>query len=357
MGLLRLLLAAAVVFAHTPVHNLMTGGRLAVESFFMISGFYVALVLDRNYREARDFYVNRYLRLAPVYLVVAAASLLSWGLYGVKPFAESAPPSPEWGLEALGFLLMTNVTMLFQDVTMFMCAGHGGLYWVADFRTCSPPLYGSLLVPQAWSLGIEIAFYALAPWLLRLRTRWLLAIVLASVLTKIGLYLMGFKKDPWDYRFFPSELFLFLLGAVAYRWRSFRQALRMDTWPSLKVWGLLAFALVFSRLPFSSGFYLLFLTCLFFSLPALLAFSTRHAWDRKLGELSYPLYVVHVLAISWLEHAMPENRSWAFSALALVASLIAAAALYRFVDVPMERVRSARRRKACTTPTAFSSAA
>jgi peptidoglycan/LPS O-acetylase OafA/YrhL len=357
MGLLRLLLAAAVVFAHTPVHSLITGGRLAVESFFMISGFYVALVLDRNYREARDFYVNRYLRLAPVYLAVAAVSLFSWLCYGVKPFAESAPPSPEWGLQALAFLLVTNATMFFQDMTMFMCGGNGGLYWVADFRSCSPPLYGALLVPQAWSLGIEIAFYALAPWLLRLRTRWLLAIVLASVVTKIGLYLLGFKKDPWDYRFFPSELFLFLLGTLAYRWRNSRYALRLDTLPDLKVWGMLAFALVFSHLPFSSGFYLLFLAGLFFSLPALLAFSNRHPWDRKLGELSYPLYVVHVLAISWLEHAMPESRSWTFAALALIASLIAAVALYRFIDVPMERVRSARRRKTGTVPTGLSSAA
>lgn len=357
MGLLRLLLAAAVVFAHTPVQNLITGGRLAVESFFMISGFYVALVLDRNYREARDFYVNRYLRLAPVYLVVAAAGLLSWASFGVKPFPESAPPSPGWGLGASVFLLVTNLTMFFQDLTMFMCAGSGGLYWVADFRSCSPPLYGALLVPQAWSLGIEIAFYALAPWLLRLRTNWLLCIVLASVATKIGLYLLGFKKDPWDYRFFPSELFLFLLGTVAYRWRNSKRVLLMDTWPSLKVGGLLVFALMFSRLPFSSGFYLLFLACLFICLPALLAFSNRHPWDRKLGELSYPLYVVHVLAISWLEHAMPENRSWTFSALALLASLIAAAALYRFVDVPMERVRSARRRHAGTVPVTLSSAA
>lgn len=357
MGLLRLLLAAAVVFAHTPVHNLITGGRLAVESFFMISGFYVALVLDRSYREARDFYVNRYLRLAPVYLVVAVASLMSWILYGVKPFAESAAPAPEWGTQALGFLLMTNATMIFQDVTMFMCAGSGGLYWVADFRTCSPPLYGALLVPQAWSLGVEIAFYALAPWLLRLRTRWLLVIVLASIATKVGLSFLGFRKDPWDYRFFPSELFLFLLGTVAYRWRNRWLALRMDTWPGLKVWGLLVFALVFSWLPFSSGFYLLFLVCLFFSLPALLAFSNRHRWDRKVGELSYPLYVVHVLAIAWLDHVMPDSRSWSFSAFALIASLMAAAALYRFVDVPMERVRSARRDKASTPSIGHSSVA
>lgn len=356
MGLLRLLLAAAVVFAHTPLHSALTGGRLAVESFFMISGFYVALVLDRNYRAARDFYVNRYLRLAPVYLVVAAASLLSWGLYGVKPFLESAPPAPSWGLPALGFLLMTNATMFFQDATMFMCAGDGGLSWVADFRSCSPPLYGSLLVPQAWSLGIEISFYALAPWLLRLRTRWVVAIALVSIVVKLLLYAQGFRRDPWDYRFFPSELFLFLMGALAYRWRRIGPWFSATSFATLKVWGLLGFGLVFSLLPFGSAFYFVFLTCLFFSMPALLEFSNRHVWDRKLGELSYPLYIVHVLAISWLEAALPGNRHWAFAWLALGASLAASVALYRFIDVPMERVRSERRRKAAAASIELQSA-
>ncbi|MBL8279699.1 MAG: acyltransferase [Pelomonas sp.] len=357
MGLLRLLLAAAVVFAHTPVHNLLTGGRLAVESFFMISGFYVALVLDRTYRQPRDFYINRYLRLVPVYLVVAGASLLSWTLYGVKPFPESALPASDWGSSALGFLLMTNATMFFQDMTMFMCAGGEGLSWVADFRSCSPPLYGALLVPQAWSLGIEISFYALAPWLLRMRTRWVVALALASVAVKVVLYFQGFKRDPWDYRFFPSELFLFLLGSLAYRWRDSKQWLSRDAIPGLKVWGLLAFGLAFSRLPFASGFYFVFLAALFFSLPALLAFSNRHAWDRKLGELSYPLYMVHVLAIAWLEVVIPGDRSWGFAWLAVGVSLVASAALYRFVDVPMERVRSARRRNAAPVTTEVPSAA
>jgi peptidoglycan/LPS O-acetylase OafA/YrhL len=345
MGLLRLILAAAVVFAHTPLHTALTGGRLAVEAFFMISGFYVALVLERNYRRPSDFYVNRYLRLAPIYVAVAAASLASWLLMGIKPFPESAAPFSELSPSAVGFLVATNATLFFQDMTMFMCDGSHGLHWVSDFRACDPPLYGALLIPQAWSLGVEIAFYALAPWLLRLRGSWLVAICVASVAVKAGLFVAGFRHDPWDYRFFPSELCLFLAGSLAYRWRGRFAWLGEARRPRLKVIGVIAFALAFSRLPFGGGLHWLFLGGLFFSLPALLRFSSDHAWDRRIGEVSYPLYLSHVLVIGWLHHASSGLGEWSFSLLALVTAFVLSYALYRLVDIPMERLRAARRRR------------
>jgi len=345
MGLLRLILAAAVVFAHTPLRMELTGGRLAVEAFFMISGFYVALVLERNYRRPGDFYVNRYLRLAPIYIVVALASLASWLVVGIKPFPESAAPLSEFSPSAIGFLLSTNVSMFFQDMTMFMCDGPHGLYWVSDFRTCDPPLYGALLIPQAWSLGVEIAFYALAPWLLRLRSSWLVVICVASMALKVGLFTMGLWHDPWDYRFFPSELFLFLSGALAYRWRDRFALLGEAQLPRLKVFGVIGFALVFSRLPFGGGFYWLFLCALFLSLPALLRFSSDHAWDRRIGEVSYPLYLSHVLVIGWLQSASLDLGKWSFSLMALATAFVLSYSLYRLVDIPMERLRAARRRR------------
>lgn len=344
MGLLRLLLAVAVVLAHLPVRPLMTGGALAVEAFFMISGFYVALVLERNYRRPQDFYVNRYLRLAPAYLVVAGSSLASWLLFDVKPFPESTFMLKDWGYTTVGFLALTNATMLFQDAAMFMCPAKEGLAWVSNFRSCSPPMYGALLVPQAWSLGLELCFYALAPWLLRLRTPWLLAIVTASLVTKGALALSGLSHDPWSYRFFPSELHLFVIGALAYRGREgkiFRITGLAAHW---KTWGMVFFSLMFSFLPFGRGFHYVFLIALFLSLPVLFDFSTTHSWDRKIGELSYPLYIVHILVISWLKVLMSGGPYWLFSLVGICGSLLGAIILYQMVDLPMERVRSARRK-------------
>lgn len=346
MGLLRLLLAAAVVLAHTPLHDELTGGRLAVESFFMISGFYVALVLDRSYRRPTDFYVNRYLRLAPTYLVLAAASLVSWVAFDVKPFDESAQSLAGLTTPAAGFLAFTNLTMFFQDVVMFLCDAPTGLHWVSDFRRCTPPLFGYLLIPQAWSLGVEIAFYATAPWLLKLSTRTLLGVVLASMGIKALLFAQGLRHDPWDYRFFPSELFLFLTGSLVYRGRSAWRLLADDCLPSLKVWGMIVFTLVFSSLPFGGGLAYLYLSLLALSLPALLKFSSDRTWDRQLGELSYPLYLCHVLVISWLHSSSLEMAPWPYSLCALGSALALSWSMYRLVDLPMERFRSLRRGRA-----------
>ena len=48
MGLLRFILAASVVLAHSGdfFGFKFTGGLIAVETFFIISGFYMALILD-----------------------------------------------------------------------------------------------------------------------------------------------------------------------------------------------------------------------------------------------------------------------------------------------------------------------
>lgn len=50
MGLARLLLALSVVLAHLPVLlGPLVNGHVAVQGFFIISGFYMALILDSKY--------------------------------------------------------------------------------------------------------------------------------------------------------------------------------------------------------------------------------------------------------------------------------------------------------------------
>jgi peptidoglycan/LPS O-acetylase OafA/YrhL len=84
MGILRVLLAIFVVCAHiTPRDSgpgaWISGGAIfAVKTFFIISGFYMALVLEGNYRRrpVRDFYASRALRILPVYWFVSVIALV-----------------------------------------------------------------------------------------------------------------------------------------------------------------------------------------------------------------------------------------------------------------------------------------
>src|SRR5437899_9041000 len=72
MGVIRLLLALSVLIFHAGKffnYNIVNN-TIAVFSFFIISGFYMALVLDKKYSKQQSkllFWSNRLLRIFPLY--------------------------------------------------------------------------------------------------------------------------------------------------------------------------------------------------------------------------------------------------------------------------------------------------
>ena len=106
MGLLRLLLALAVVADHAGpplgwTALRMTGGPLAVQMFYVVSGFYMALVLNEKYLGAGAWWAfakSRLIRLYPMYWFVALLTLLVGGAlqlggWTFAPLAQWLRPS------------------------------------------------------------------------------------------------------------------------------------------------------------------------------------------------------------------------------------------------------------------------
>ncbi|WP_090201925.1 acyltransferase family protein [Pseudomonas asplenii] len=77
MGLLRTLLAISVIFAHS-YGFVLVGGQIAVQIFYMISGFLISFIIveKKSYSTLKDFYLNRYLRIFPTYAIIATLTLL-----------------------------------------------------------------------------------------------------------------------------------------------------------------------------------------------------------------------------------------------------------------------------------------
>ena len=48
MGILRFLFATSVFFVHSSPYNLLIGGQLAVQSFYLFSGFLISFILLEN---------------------------------------------------------------------------------------------------------------------------------------------------------------------------------------------------------------------------------------------------------------------------------------------------------------------
>jgi peptidoglycan/LPS O-acetylase OafA/YrhL len=349
MGTLRTLLALSVMLAH--LHwPLLVGGQVAVQLFYVISGFLISYVLleRRTYLRKRTFWLNRLLRLYPIYAVVAVASLVlvvgarsrGWHLEFLNVYGQ-APPA------AAGLLAVTNVTLLGQDWWWFLGVRDQHLALFADFRASEVALWKGLVVQQAWTLGLELTFYGLAPFVLG-RTRLTVALLAGALGVRLWLFHIGLgTSDPWSYRFFPAEVALFLAGSLAHQ----HLYPLVCGWPerwlgplATLATAMLLFAIVaYPWLPGPEPLWrLALLLVAVVAVPLTFAFQARHAWDRRVGELSYPLYICHMLVIKGVGAMAPGlgmlGRA-SFTAVCLVASLAVAWALARLVAAPVERFR------------------
>ena len=231
-------------------------------------------------------------------------------------------------------MLLANVTMLGQDVVTFSAINaHGALHVVHNLALQQNPAHPFLLIPQAWSLSLELMFYALAPWLLFRRTRTLVCIIAGALLLRAAMAVAGLDADPWNYRFFPIELSLFLAGSVAYRVTKTKSFSRRSgvTALAIGITAIISFQWVKELPGMPVAFPLLFAVLV----PPVFALTARSMTDHWVGELSYPLYLVHVLII----RLTPPTFGHSLALVDVPLSIAAAAALLLAIDVPLESAR------------------
>jgi peptidoglycan/LPS O-acetylase OafA/YrhL len=319
MGTLRLLLALAVVVAHVQEGGLLGlpffGGTAyqAVSCFFIISGFYMALVLQTKYRNnTRAFYRARIIRLFPIY---AFAFVLFFGLQSAaalvgKPMGVwSAIGKNTFSGPEYAWVIVANLTGLGSDAVLLWSAVTGSA------------LKELLVLPVVWSLGIEITFYLLAPFiLLRSRVFLLLLFIAACGLRWAVSWSHDFDWTSWNYYFFPTNLCFFLAGALAW--------FGADTFGLLraKFAGWLAWMVLVAVVVWGSVFFNWQLVGVLYALFALLVgpvfmLTKDWGWDRAIGELSYPVYLIHWGLLSVyapLRHIVPESAKVYFIVVASV---------------------------------------
>lgn len=312
MGIIRFLLACSVVIAHAhqsigiPILN----AGVCVETFFIISGFYMALVLETKYRtDWRAFWLNRWFRIAPTYYMILVASLgvyFAASLWKHHPidrlnFFVTAFRDNAWGVLALGTLPQISILGLQWPLLQIYTPGHG-LAWVgfSTMGDTSIMMERFLFVPQAWSVGVELMFYLIVPFLNRLSTGKLAAIALASYALKISLRfsLSGGLLSKYDQVALPPQLCLFILGMMACRYRHAILSVVPKRWGpiALTLW-VLCFT-IFELFPFNptETLFQLFSASI---LPVVFDWSKSLAWDGWIGDLSYPIYMSHI-ALRWL---------------------------------------------------------
>ena len=371
VGLIRTLMAIAVLTAHAgPIFGLdityLTGGQISVQIFYMISGFYMALVLNTKYTFKNSYLTfigNRFLRLYPSYIVVVAVTFLlfflfrSWKGISIIPF--DSWKEYDLSLITIIFFIFGSIVFIGQDWAMFFGVDpqSGNLLPAASFTSCELPAYKFLFVPQAWTLGLEITFYLIAPFIVRRKTFYIVLLAFASFLTKFVLNkYFGLARDPWSYRFFPGELTLFLLGALSYKFYCFlkiREKRYLNSYVCISVWAVIITILLFYRLlPHPKLPYRLYdSVCLLIplALPFIFHVTKNLRYDKFIGELSYPIYISHLIVVLGLKALNIETVTSNIGIITLFVTIAAALGLLMFVDRPIDKFRQtvvARRKKA-----------
>ena len=281
---LRGVAALAVLLLHTKYYlglpELARSAYLAVDFFFVLSGFVVAHAYDdklRNGMPAGRFLRLRMIRLAPLHwagLGIAAVLVMPGALEGEYRL------SPE-------------------EVGLALALGCLFLPWPSG--QYPPHLFP--LNPPAWSLFLEV----LASLAFGLAHRWLSQRVLVAIVAATGAVLCvnaaatGTIDGGVRWSSLGNGLarvfFSFPLGVLLYRWRAHIPA-RLGAWGP---WPLLAilFVLCLPTVPDHwSGLYDLAFVAL--AAPLLVAAGTQASpsaaarpFFLALGAISFPLYVLH----------------------------------------------------------------
>lgn len=311
LNLLRGLAAFAVVLFHAgPVlgFQLAPSGYLAVDLFFILSGFVIAHVYDPRFAAGlttRSFIIARAVRFWPLFAL------------GI-------------GLGA-GWLILENLVAppaVYSSGETVAIAALGLLY--------IPLVTGGDLFPMnvpAWSLFYELVVNAMfAAILVTASARQLLAVVLAAGLGLVGLAILGsFDVQAWGGL---RAVFGFTLGVLLYRSR--RSVPRVSGWLPLAA---LCATFALPSHPVTE------LACVFLVYPLgilLLSGSnqTRHgSLFDAIGILSFPLYALHypiLQAALGLQDHIPVPTA-VTGAGAILACLIAAWLGEHLVDRPIRK--------------------
>ncbi|MXO61330.1 acyltransferase family protein [Altererythrobacter salegens] len=330
----------------TPEKQIINHGYLAVDFFFLLSGFVVAYAYDDRWSKMTqwEFYKRRLIRLQPMIVMgsIIGAILFWFQDYSIFPKVSTATA---WHVI---FVAVVGFTMI-------------PLPKSADIRGWDEmyPVNG-----PAWSLFYEyVANVLYAVGLRKLSNRALgvlvavaaFAVIYLTVILGRGHLIGGWALDPSNIQIgLTRVMFPFFAGVLL-----MRLGKRIDTSaPFLLTSLLMIAALSLPRLggtdqPWMNGAYEALCVIVFF--PIIVAMgASRKTVDgaslrvaRFFGDMSYPLYITHYPLIyiytGWVvDNHIPPERGAIVGLGVFIATLAIAYASLRFYDLPVRRMLSAR---------------
>jgi peptidoglycan/LPS O-acetylase OafA/YrhL len=374
MGVLRLLLALLVADAHLGAFTNMgwftEHAIFAVRAFFVMSGFYMAMVVKERYQKKglAAFYLARATRLLPLYWVTSAILMLiiaAMTTSGTR-FSPHLDVVGVWqGLHLsrlpwwlLAYISASLSTLIGTDTGVWLGFSpvDGALSLAPEYAPDATTLLELTPIPQAWTLGLEAVFYLLAPFVVLRSWRFIAILAGVSLIVRIAIHHSALYTHPWDRSLFPLELIFFMIGVLSFKAYAAMPMARIPRAVEAIGVAVCAAAVISVRLvavrqgqPGSLD--ILASVLLAAGLPFLFALTKRSDADRRLGDLSYPLYLVHFGAFAIMAKLFPEatlDGTWFVTNLAVV--LVAAFLLDLAIGRPLDRWRAGIKQTSSAVP-------
>ena len=313
---LRFFLACIVIGEHlvrplgqdNPLTRLKSfDASVAVFGFLIISGYSIRASIERN---PDGFLMRRAHRIWPIYLTCFAIAVIPW-LW--------APAVVNW--KNGDWLEMPTPKEFISSALMLQ------MILVAPMKCFAP----------SWSMAVEWWYYVLTPLVKRIRLRYVAALMLLSILSYLNGPLPLSQVPVWG---FTSCAWAWLLGWILYSHRE-------NIWVRAFVFTVPTALAGRDNAPYMTMATFAMVVSVF-----IIVFNSElllPKWPAKvlswLGDISFPLYMVHFPLFLWIYVFVPHAAPWVYPVAALAASVV----LFYGVDIPTRF----RERKPITAPISF----
>lgn len=283
MGILRFTLAILLALLHLDLESSWNmhsnysfktisnlNGKEAVNIFYLISGFIIALTFSKNYQhenfllKTTNYYLNRILRIYPLYFVSLFVFFLDGYFLNIISTSIDNP--------FIRYDNLKNIFIIFHEK-------------------------GSFINSVAWTLDFELRWYLLIPIIFFIKKNFyknnyykyffILVIIIFLILEIILLYNAKKVLLNAGYRdifYFGDTLFYFLIGYLIYE---FYKVYNFEVSKFHFRIGLLF--LLFAFIAPDTPIIIFYLIAVYICFTA----NFKNHYDKFFGDLSYPIYILH----------------------------------------------------------------
>lgn len=273
---------AQSVYINNPLRlEIASFGQMGVQLFFVLSALTLCISINKKeftVYEVSKFYIRRYFRIAPLYYF----GILLYALYAILTNYTS--------FNGESFYETYNLKNIFSNILFI----HGFVR------------ANNSVVPGGWSIGTEMAFYAIFPFLffyLKSISTNRKRLIICLLLILISGLIINFITLKYGLKYFVyynllNQLSVFLVGICFYFYNSNTELYKNNksiTLPLLVFFLLFFFSFISYKYYFNISITPFLVSLAFIFLVYIVSISSYRSLQiiKRTGQLSFSIYIIH----------------------------------------------------------------